>query len=346
MNILERAIFQFRSIHFAAAAAALLFATPALAQSEADFFKGKTITFLVSTTSGGSYDTRARIMARHLGKQLPGSPNVVVQNMPGAGSVVAMNHMYNVAPKDGTFILITQRVIFTTPMLTPEGVQFDLEKYNWLGNMGTDNGLLVSWHESPIKTTADIFTKEMIVAGSAQTTIISILNALIGTKFKLITGYPGAADMQLAMERGEVMGPGEWSWSDLKTTRQDWIQSKKINLLLQNGLTKTPDLPNVPLSLDYVKNEDDRKILEVFVSQRQLAYPILMPPGMPATRVATMRKAFLDLGNDPDFKADFTKLNLEYDLMPGDKVQELVSSIVATPPVLVERMKVLVDAKR
>jgi tripartite-type tricarboxylate transporter receptor subunit TctC len=312
-------------------------------QSVADFYKGKTITYITTGGPGGSYDTRTRIMSRHLGKHIPGNPNIVVQNMVSAGSITAMNHMYNVAPKDGTVICMTQRIIFSTPWLAPDGVQLD--KYPWLGNVGSDAGIIMTWHDTPIQKADDLFTKEMIVAGTGPGTIPVVLNALVGMKFKVITGYKGSADMALAMERGEVMGPGEASWSDIKTSREDWLRDKKIRLILQNGLTKAKDLPDVPLSRDYVKNPDDLKIFDVFMTQRQLSYPILMTPGTPPDRVAALRKAFMDLGNDAEFKAEFDKLNLEFDLMPGQEMQGIVQNIVDMPKPLVDRFKGLMAVK-
>ena len=313
---------------------------PVQAQSPAEFYKDKTINFIVTGGQGGGYDLRSRLVARHLGKHIPGNPRISVSYMPGAGSVVGMNHVFNVAPRDGTVICSTQRIIFTTPWLAPEGVRFELTKYNWLGNVGADHGVVAAWHASPIQTADDLFTKEMIVAGTGPFTMPLVLNALIGTKFKLITGYKGVEDMFLATERGEVMGPGEASWSFVRTAKADLIREKKIRIVLQSALEKAPDLQDVPLSRDFAKNPDDKRILETFLVQRELAYPLVMPPEVPADRVAVLRKAFMALANDAEFKIDAEKSNSsDIEFISGEKVQQIVADIVSMPEPLVARLK-------
>jgi tripartite-type tricarboxylate transporter receptor subunit TctC len=319
---------------------------PARAQSLAEFYEGKTIALIVTGGSGGGYDLRSRLVSRHLGKHIPGNPKVNIVYMPGAGSVVGMNHVFNVAPKDGTVICSTQRIIFTTPWLAPDGVRFDLTRYNWLGNIGPDYGVVAAWHDSPIQTAADLFTKQMIVAGTGPFTMPLVLNALIGTKFKLIVGYKGVEEMFIATERGEVMGPGEASWSYVRSAKADLIRDKKIRIVLQNALAKAPDLPDVPLSRDYAKG-DERRILDTFLVQRELAYPLVMPPDVPADRVAALRTAFMALSTDAEFKEDATKASVDFDLMTGEKVQKIVADIVAMPGPLIARLKTLTqpDAK-
>ena len=325
------------------ALATTLWPIAAHAQADAEFYNGKTVRIIVSTTAGGGYDLRARSVQRHLSHHLPGNPNVVVENMPGGGSVVAMNYVYNVAPRDGTVMLVFQRTTLTTPIFAPNGVRFDLMKFNWIGSVGKDPGLVVSWHESPIKTSEDLFRKEMIIATTAQTTMPSVLNALIGTKFKIITGYPGSPEMLLAMQRGEVMGPGEWSWSDLRNSIL--YKEKKVNLLLQTNLSRTPELPNVPLATDFARNEQDRKILEVFLAPRDIAYPVVMPPEVPEARVKLMREAFLAVGKDPAFLEDVKKSGVEVAMQPASEVLALVSNIASLPADLSQRVRELMGAQ-
>lgn len=318
-------------------------ATQARAETDAEFYKGKTIRFIVSTTAGGGYDARARMVQRHISKYIPGNPNVVVENMPGGGSMVAMNHAYNVAPKDGTFLLLFQRTTLTTPIVPPNGVRFDLTKFNWIGSIGKDPGLVVSWHESPIKKTSDIFAQEMIIATTAQTTMPSVLNALIGTKFKIITGYPGSPEMVLAMQRGEVMGPGEWSWSDLRNS--PLLHEKKVNLLLQTNLTRTPELPDVPTAVEFARNDKDRQILEVFLTPRDIAYPVVMPPETPESRVKLMREAFMAVGKDAGFQEDARKSGSEVTMQPAAEVVALVNKIGSLPDDLAQRVRELMGVK-
>ncbi len=300
------------------------------AQAPADFHKGKTIRLIVSTTAGGGYDLRARLLARYMGKYIPGSPAFVVENMPGGGSVVAMNYAYNVAPRDGTAICMFQRSIFTTPLLTPQGVKFDLAKFNWLGNIGAEAGVVAVWHNAPAQKTEDLFSREVIVGMPGATVIPTVFNALIGTKFKIINGYPGQAEIITALERGEVQGVGEWSWSDIKATRSEWMREGKIRLLLQIATTKAKDLPNVPLAQEFAKSEEDRKILDIFTSQRQLAFPLVIPPETPADRVKVLREAFMKVAGDPDYIAEMDKLKAEVDFTSGEQATEFVQKTFGT----------------
>lgn len=240
------------------AAAASFIATPAVAQSVADFYKGKQLILIVGASTGGGYDAQGRLLARHIGKHIPGNPNVIVQNMPGAGSLQATNHLYNVAPKDGTVFGLIQRDMLVAKVMNASGIRFDIEKFNWIGNLASEIGIVVAWHTSPIKTTADLFKSEMIVGGTGPTidteTAPRLMNSLIGTKFRIVSGYQGTTEVLLAMERGEVMGLGDWSLSNIRSRNPQMLQEGKIRLLMQTALTKSPDLPDVPLALDFAKN--------------------------------------------------------------------------------------------
>ena len=304
----------------------------ALGQTPTEFFKGKAIRLIVSTTAGGGYDLRGRLMARHFGRFVPGNPQIVVENMPGGGSVVAVNYAYNVAPRDGTSICLFQRSIFTTPMLTPTGVRFELSKFNWLGSLGAENGVVVAWRDAPVKSTADMFNTELITGMPGATMIPTVFNAIIGTKFKVISGYPGNNEVIAAMERGEVQAIGEWSWPNLKTTKAAWLADGSIRLLMQIGTERNDDLKSVPLAQDFAKSEEDKRILDIFTSPRKLAYPLVLPPDVPADRVAVLREAFTAMSRDPEFLSDMQKAGMEGELTSGREVGDFVIKTFGSLP--------------
>jgi len=322
-------------------AAAILGSAPgALAQSAQNFFSGKQITLLCGAAVGGGYDAHARLLARHLGRFIPGNPTVIVQNQPAAGSLVATNQIYNTAPKDGTVISLIQRGMLTARLINPGQVRFDLAKLNWIGNLATEVGVALAWHTAPHKSAKDLFEKELVVGGHAGVDpelTPRLYNAVLGTKFKIINGYNGTTDIALAMERGEVSGIGDWSWSSLKQQRPQWISDGSITLLLQSGLEKDPELPNLPNALDFAKTDSDRKVLELFLTQKTVARPVIAPPGVPPERIAILRKAFASLANDPEFLADAKKANLDVDLMPGQEVDKIVALISSAPGDVVGR---------
>jgi tripartite-type tricarboxylate transporter receptor subunit TctC len=324
------------------AAALGFFAAPSFGQSIAEFYKGKQITMIVGSSTGGGYDAQGRLVARHLGKHIAGNPGFIVQNMPGAGSLQAANHLYNLAAKDGSVMGIIQRGMLTAKLTNPQGVRFEVEKFNWIGNLASETAVTVVWHDSPIKTVEDLFAKETIVGGTGPTidteTTPRLYNALIGTKFRIIGGYPGTNEVLLAMERGEVMGLGDWSWSNVKTRRPEYLAEKKIRVLMQGALQKEADLPDVPLALDFVKNADDRKIMELFLAQKAVARPVVAPPEIPAPRVAALRAAFMAMAKDPEFIADAGKTKLEIDITSGESVDAVVKRIVSTPQALADRL--------
>lgn len=304
-------------------------------QSVADFYSGKRITVIVGSETGGGYDTNARVLSRHLGKYIPGNPQIIVQNMPGAGSIVATNYLCNVAPKDGTFIGLVQRGMLMAKLTQQAGVQFDPEKINWLGNMSSESSLVVAWHTAPQKKTQDLFTTEMVVGGAGATADTEstprLLNATIGTKFKIIPGYKGSTSLLLSVENGELQGIADWAWPNIKSRRPDFLREKKITLLLQNGLEKEADLPDVPLALDYAKTPDDRKVLELYFAQKNVARPVMAPPGVPADRIAAMRAAFEKMAVDPEFLDDAKKSGLDVEPMNGAAVDKIMQLIASTP---------------
>jgi tripartite-type tricarboxylate transporter receptor subunit TctC len=314
---------------------------PLVANAQNTPFAGKTLRFIVASTPGGGYDIRARTVAKYIGRYLPGTPNLVTENMPGGGSVIAMNYLNGVAPKDGTVILMFMRSLFSVIFDKPDAAKFDFDKLAWVGNMSADNGVIVSWHTTSHKIADDLFKNEIVVAMPAGTIIQpGAINFVLGTKMKIITGYAGAPEMQTALERGEVMGLGEVSWSNLSLTHQDWIQEKKINILFQIGLKKSPELPNVPLPQDYAKTAEDRQILDIVATQRQFAYPIALPPGVPKDRELAWQKAFMSLGQDNEFMSEMKKLGLEFEPTPGDELAEQLNRMTkSASPQVMERLR-------
>jgi tripartite-type tricarboxylate transporter receptor subunit TctC len=315
---------------------------PAMAQSVAEFYAGKILTVMVGSDAGGGYDTNARLLARHIGKFIPGNPTVIVQNKPGAGSITAANYIYTVAPKDGTMIGMVQRGIPLAKLTEQPGIQFDPEKYNWIGNMSSEAGVSVVWETSPVQTTDDLFKKELVIGGSGagaeNETVPRLLNAVIGTKFKLVAGYKSNTEVLLAMERGEVSGIGSMSWPNIKTSKAEEYKQGKVKILLQNGLKRDPDLPNVPLSLEFAKTDADRQALEFFFVQNTIARPIMAPPGVPADRVAALRAAVVAMAKDPEFKQDAAKLGLDTEPIGGEEVQRIVAKLSSTPADVVKRV--------
>jgi hypothetical protein len=312
-----------------AAAAMLPISGPAAAD---DFFAGKQLTFIVGAGVGGGYDMQARTVARHLAKHIPGNPAIIVQNMPSR--IGATNHMFSTAPADGTTIALIQRNMLLAKLTYPETIRFDIAKFNFIGSLNSEVGVALAWHTAPHKTAKDLFDKELIVGGITSVdpeTTPRIYNALIGTKFKIVTGYNSTSQIALAIERGEVHGIGDWSWSSLKAVRPHWVAEKKVTLLMQGALKNDPELGNLPSALDFIRNDADRQVMRLHFTQKTAARPVILPPGVPKERVALLRKAFADLARDRDFQDDVKKAKLEIDFVPGEEVDKVVALIAATP---------------
>jgi len=317
------------------AAAILALGAAAQAQSPADFYKGKNVDLTIGYSAGGGYDVYARLLARHMGRFIPGNPAIVPKNMPGAGSLVLANWLYNVAPKDGTAFGTIGRGTAFDPLLGSTKAQFDAAKFNWLGSMNDEVSVCVSWYTTGITSLEQVKHNELTVGGSGQAAdtdqFPKVLNATIGTKFRLVTGYPGGNDVDLAMERGEVMGRCGWSWSSVVATHKSWIDEHKINVLVQLSLSKHPDLPNVPLVMDLANNDEQRQIFKLVFARQPMGRPFLAPPGVPSDRVSVLREAFMDTMKDGDFLAEAEKMKLEINPVAGDAVQEIVQDVYKTP---------------
>src|SRR5919109_8059 len=297
------------------AAAVVLSASAASAQNPAEFYKGKNVDLYIGYSVGGGYDVYARLLARHMGKHIPGNPTVVPKNMEGAGSLRLANWLYNVAPKDGTAFGIIGRGTGFDPLLGKKGAQFDASKFNWIGSANNEVSVCVAWHTTGIKKIEELYGKELTVGGtgaSADTDQFPrVTNGVLGTKFRVITGYPGGNDIGLAMERGEVNGRCGWSWSSVKSTHPQWVEQKKINILVQLALAKHPDLPDVPLIVDLAKNDEQKQVLRIIFARQVMGRPFLAPPNVPQDRVAALRTAFMETMKDKDFLAEAEKAQLE-----------------------------------
>jgi tripartite-type tricarboxylate transporter receptor subunit TctC len=311
----------------------------------------QTTTVVVGYSPGAAYDIYMRAFARHLGKHLPGNPTVVPQNMAGAGSMRAANFLFNAAPKDGTTIGMFARGLAMQPLLDPTGVQYDARKFNWIGSLTSDTSLVLSWHTTGFRTIDDARKREMVIAGTgvgADSVIYPyILNGVLGTKFKVVTGYPGANEFLLAVERGEAEGAAV-SWrGTVMSSRPEWVTGKKINIMTQLGLKKHPEMGNAPLVLEYAKTDSDRNVLELIVARQDMAYPIVAPPGVPAERVALLRRAFEAVMKDPEYLADAKKQQLDTDFMRGEEIAKLIERIYAMPQDVIARaVAALEDGKK
>ena len=320
-----------------------LTATPALADAVADFYKGKRITYIIPTAPGGSYHLYTQQIARHMGKHTPGNPTYITQNMPGAGAIVAMNYLYNVAPKDGTYIGMVNQAIPLTQLLGQDGVKFDVAKMTWIGDAIVSNSVAVAWHEAPFKTIQDVMEREMIIGAeggmSSSTIIPRVMNAVIGTRFKLVQGFPGGGPMNLAIERGEIEGRGAVVYAGWKAQKPDWVAEKKLIFLVQTGFERDKELPDVPLLIDLAKTPEDRKLLELVSLVPALGRATLGPPGIPADRTKALRDAFRATMEDKDFLAEAEKMKMDIAPRYGEDLDKLAETIASTPPEAIERLK-------
>jgi len=328
----------------------LVFATlclaspPAAAQDPvADFYRGKQVTILVGSSAGGSASLYAQALARHMGRFLPGNASFVVQHMPGAGGLVAANTIANTAVRDGTIFAITSRTTAIEPLLGNRNAKFDGRQFQWLGTANVEYTTCFAWHTAVVKTLADTMTTELIVSGTGAdaTEVVwpKAANKLLGTRFKIVLGYPGSTEMLLALERGEVEGNCGLGWTFLKLRKADWLKEKKINILFQWSLAKHPDLPNVPLIIDSAKSAEDRKVFEFLLATQEMGRPFFAPPGVPAERVKALREAFARTLKDAQFLTDADKMGIEVQHVGGEAVQALIERIYAAPPEVIARAK-------
>ena len=316
------------------------------AQAQAPFYRGKQINMVIASGAGGGYDTYARALARHMSKHIPGNPTIVPRNLPGAGGLIAANTLYNNTPADGlTFAALTNGAAMD-PLFGERAARFDAQKINWIGSIGKLDNICITWQGSPLTRIDQAKAKEVAVsasgAGGNSSIMPKILNQFLGTKFKVIGGYTEGSGTTLALERGEVDGVCGLSYSTLKTMHPDWFRDKKVNILVQIGLEKQRDLPDVPNALDLVANPEDKQVLSLILARQEMGRPFAMPPGVPAERVAILRQAFETTLKDPAFIADAARLQMEIDPLTGGEIEALLKTAYATPRPIVQRAAQLV----
>jgi tripartite-type tricarboxylate transporter receptor subunit TctC len=308
----------------------LALASPTHAQSVEEFYRGKTVTILVGFTAGGGYDLYARVLGRHLGRNIPGNPTVMVQNMPGAGSLKATQYVYSVAPKDGTVLATVSRGMATDPLLN--NAKYDATKFTWVGSVTSETSICATWNSSPVKSWDDMFKREFTLGGSATgadpDTFALILRNVFGAKVKLVTGYPGGNDINLAMERGEVDGRCGWSWSSLKS-QKNWLP--QINLLAQFAVEKNADITNVPWTIERAANEEQRQVLRMLTAGQFLGRPFFSTPDIPPERKQALRRAFDATMKDPQFLAETGKLDLEVTPVTAEAIDAFLADLYRTP---------------
>jgi tripartite-type tricarboxylate transporter receptor subunit TctC len=307
-------------------------------------FAGKQMNMIVYSSAGGTYDVYARLLSRHMPNHLPGNPTFVVKNMMGAGGLTAARFLYVTAPKDGLTIGTIGRGLPFEPMLGGgQALDFDPLLFTWLGSMNKESSLAISWHTSAVKTARDLMEKELLTAatsaGSDNQLIPQALNGLIGTKFKIVSGYYAMGNATMALERGEAEGVGYWAWVAIKTEKPDWIEEKKINLLFQTGLEPHPDIPNVPLATSLARNEEERECLELLLARDVLGRPFVAPPGLAADRTAMLRAAFVASLKDPALLDDARKTNLEITPVTAAEIEALLTRVKTLPQEVMDRTK-------
>jgi tripartite-type tricarboxylate transporter receptor subunit TctC len=304
----------------------------AIAETVADFYRGKTVTVLIGVGAGGEYDLQARLVARYLGKHIPGNPVVVAQNMTGAGGLKMANYLHEVAPRDGTYIGM---IANSFPAL-----QFDASKFGWLGTMAATVETMAVWHTAGASSIEDLRKREIVAGASGKGaityTLPAVMNEVLGTKFKIVTGYTGGNQINLAMERGEVQARNN-TWSSWKATKPDWLRDKKLSIIVQAG-PRAPDL-DAPSLEDLTRSDEDRQLVELIVSGTQLGRPLATTPGVPDERLKALRAAFAATMKDPDFLDEARRLNFEVEPVFGEALQKVVAKVLSTPKNVAERAR-------
>ena len=319
----------------------------AVAETPAEFYKGKTISMVVQTTTGNDYDNRGRLFARWMGETLPGKPTIIARNMPGGGGVVASNWLAKVAPRDGTVISMIMQTSSVNQALGMGQIQYDVRELGWIGNTSDTPSVITVWHTAGAKTIADAQQKEIVLGGTVGTASViypNVLNELVGTKFKVVTGYPGGNQINLAMESGEVQGRGSNSWSSWKSTRPEWVSDKKIFNLVQISLKRAPDLQDVPLMVELAKNDFDRAVLRFLSADTEIARAMVTTPGVPADRLAALRKAFDEAIKLPALVEEAGKLQMDLSWLSGEDSHKIATSIIEADPKVIARAKEIIGS--
>jgi tripartite-type tricarboxylate transporter receptor subunit TctC len=330
--------------------AVLLWPAHAGAQTVEEFYRSKPITMLVGSAAGGGYDIYGRVLARHMSRHIPGNPGIIVKNMPAAAGLAAASALYATADKDGSVIAAFTNGAAMDPLFGNPGARFDAQKFNWLGSIGKLQNVCATWHLSPVRTIEAARSREVIVAGAGATSNTAIvpktLNALIGTKFKLIAGYDAGTGLTLAMERGEAEGVCGLSWSTIKVSRPHWIRDKLLNVIVQMGLTPLQDLPDVPSALDLVTDPEKKDVLTLILVRQEAGRPFAAPPGVQAERIVALRRAFEATLVDPEFRAEAEKAQLEIEPLTASEIEQLLAMAYGAPPAIVQKAAALVEPGR
>src|SRR4051812_44492530 len=331
-----------KSFCMTAAAFAGVLLSCASSQAQEDFYRGKRINLVIGYGTGGGYDTYARLLARFIGNHIPGRPNIIAQNMPGAGSRGAANWLFNVAPRDGTAIAMLSQSTPIDQALGATGIQFDARRFNWIGNMVVVNNIMIVWAQTGVRSIEDARQKPLAIGstGASSPSVLypQVSNNLLGTKFKIVAGYPGGGDINLAVERGEVDGRGSDSWASMKANNPAWISEHKVNILYQVGPKREPDL-DAPLWSELAQNDEQRQILEVISGDVAVGRPILTAPNVPADRVKALRQAFDETFKDPKFIAAAEQARMYLNPLAGEELQQIVDRIVSPSPAVIAKVK-------
>lgn len=308
----------------------------------AQSYAGKTLNMVVGYPTGGSNDLYARAVARHIGKHLPGNPTVVVRNMPGAGSVLASNHIFNVAPRDGTVIGLVSATIALDEKLGAPGVKYEAPKFTWIGRVASAINVTMTWHGSPVKSMDDAFRREVTLGatGTSSTVFVypNVLKNVVGARFRIVLGYKGSGEAMLAMERGEVDGHST-SWEAVKALHQDWIDQKKIAIIVQYGRERHPDLPDVPTAVELARSPEEAQVLRAVVNATDIGKAVLAPPGLSPELTQMLRRAFDATMKDKEFADELEKTRSELSPMTGEQLQGVVEEFRDLPPSVVEKIK-------
>jgi tripartite-type tricarboxylate transporter receptor subunit TctC len=334
------------NVRFPLVLCVLVCAASAKADAVADFYKGKAVTVVVSSSAAGGYDTIARAVARHMGKHLPGNPAFIVRNMPGAGGMTATNFLYNNADKDGSVIALVQNNTPFEPLFGTREARYDPVKFNWLGSPSAETAMVLLWHTVPVNSIADLKVREVAVgvsgANSTPAFFVRLLNATLGTRMKPINGYPGQNDVLLAMERRELDGHPSAFFSSVRSTRPNWLSDKTAKAIVQYGPEKLAELPDVPFAPDLVGNDEDALVMQAAFAPLVLGRPFLMPPGLPAERVAALRQAFAATMTDPEFLAEGEKIGPGRNApRTGEQIQAVMERTYQSPPRVIDRLRQL-----
>ena len=319
----------------------------AKADAISDFYHGKTMQMIIATSPGGDYDTRGRLLARHMNRLIPGEPTIIPQNMPGGVGIAAANHMAAAAPRDGTVLHMLMQNMPAHQAIGGQGVKFDTRKLIFVGNTTDTPNVINSWHTTGITKIEQVKTQELIVGAAGTATPAAYypaaLNAMAGTKFKIVAGYPGGNDVNLAMEKGEVGGRGSNSWASWKSLNPKWIAEGKVHILVQIGLQRAKDLPDVPLLFELATNEVDREVLRFISADTAISRSAVTTPDVPPERVKALRKAFMDTMKDAQFLGEANKMGLDISPLSGEESQAVADRIVAARPEVIERAKLILE---